>query len=333
MQPTVTDQNQLFHPFSQENPLQTGTGLGLTIVNSIVQSESVGGKIDVWSKEGVGTEIKVVFLARKLDEVQDPSLERRRLTFDNPPTVSLVGFDESHPGERLLRAVFANYLVSWWGFKIQPASSEYGELVILNNDPSAVVVATEKRDTRRPFILLSSSRGNPRIMTIVSKYQQIGGFCRIVHKPGGPSRLGSVLKLCLHACNIGSRLPSSETEQSHVHKHNEYGPISRRHSEEHGRVPTPTRPGMGPRPTTINAIATSPKASSPTSPTPPSATPTTIGPGGTLLESSVGTLNTSNRPFRVLVMEDNGILRNLLCVFLLSFNGCHLTLFFPMMSV
>jgi K+-sensing histidine kinase KdpD len=53
----------LFHPFSQENPLQTGTGLGLAIVSSIVTSENVGGKVDVWSGEGVGTEIKVTFPA------------------------------------------------------------------------------------------------------------------------------------------------------------------------------------------------------------------------------------------------------------------------------
>ena len=33
--------NQLFHPFSQENPLQTGTGLGLAIVSSIVQVRRV----------------------------------------------------------------------------------------------------------------------------------------------------------------------------------------------------------------------------------------------------------------------------------------------------
>lgn len=47
--------DQLFHPFSQENPLQTGTGLGLAIVNSIIRSDSVNGKVDVWSSEGLST--------------------------------------------------------------------------------------------------------------------------------------------------------------------------------------------------------------------------------------------------------------------------------------
>ena len=49
----------MFQPFSQENPLHTGTGLGLAIVNSIVKSEGVRGKVDVYSAEGLGTEIRV----------------------------------------------------------------------------------------------------------------------------------------------------------------------------------------------------------------------------------------------------------------------------------
>src|ERR1700733_3717789 len=96
-------QNQLFHPFSQENPLQTGTGLGLAIVNSIVRSESVGGKVDVWSEEGVGTEIKVTFMAETLED--EDTTDSGPMKFDDPqrpPTVSLTGFDQTHDGSRLL---------------------------------------------------------------------------------------------------------------------------------------------------------------------------------------------------------------------------------------
>jgi hypothetical protein len=37
-----------------------------------------------------------------------------------------------------------------------------------------------------------------------------------------------------------------------------------------------------------------------------------VGTGGTLLKSSVGTIDTTEHQFRVLVVEDNSILRNLL---------------------
>ncbi|KAJ7860840.1 hypothetical protein B0H14DRAFT_3863648 [Mycena olivaceomarginata] len=96
--------NQLFHPFSQENPLQMGTGLRIAIVNSIVKSESVNGKVDIWSEEGFGTEIKVTFTAQiPVDEATAPEVEPFK--FDDPihpVTVSLVGFEDEHKGVQLL---------------------------------------------------------------------------------------------------------------------------------------------------------------------------------------------------------------------------------------
>ena len=49
--------NHAFTAFSQENSLSSGTGLGLSIIRQIV--ESLGGKIDMRSQRGVGTEIKI----------------------------------------------------------------------------------------------------------------------------------------------------------------------------------------------------------------------------------------------------------------------------------
>jgi signal transduction histidine kinase/CheY-like chemotaxis protein len=48
---------QLFTPFAQENNLSPGTGLGLSIVNQIVKG--LGGKMDVQSQIGIGTDVKV----------------------------------------------------------------------------------------------------------------------------------------------------------------------------------------------------------------------------------------------------------------------------------
>jgi hypothetical protein len=341
---TVGFQNQLFHPFSQENPLQTGTGLGLAIVNSIVQSESVGGKVDVWSEEGEGTEIKVTFTAETVKD--NGEFDYGSMKFDDPskpPTVSLVGFDLEHRGLKLLYEVLTTYLVSWWGFPIHPDDGGLGDIVIVNDDPSPVVSATVAKDTSRPFIILSASRGSPKIMTIASDHERIGGFCRIVYKPGGPSRLCAVLKLCLHALKISAQSRSSssagnvktgESVRDSSALEVEEGPLSsvtipRRHSE--GRSSWPpiqsNRPPMFPRSSTALPISSgwstlastlendehpigSPNANSGHSPT----STISIGAGGTLLKSSIGTINTSERRFRILVVEDNSILRNLLFV-------------------
>ncbi|KAJ7116368.1 hypothetical protein C8R44DRAFT_792314 [Mycena epipterygia] len=322
--------NQLFHPFSQENPLQTGTGLGLAIVNSIVKSESVNGKVDVWSEEGIGTEIKVTFTAQIAADEETTAPEMEPFKFDDPMhpvTVSLVGFDDEHKGGRLLHTVVETYLVSWWGFEIGPSEPAYGEIVILNEDVEPVKKATEERDTSRPFVVFSTLRGNPGVMAIASEHERIGGFCRIVYKPGGPSRLHPLLKLCLHTIKIGRSGGSSphgeEAEPVVAMAH-----VPRRNSEEHSSAPTwagTMRPLMSPRSSTVHPLSSlSWRKLSSTAEKEESepaemageedeVVPTVnIGIGGTLLRSSMGTISSDERRFRVLVVEDNSILRNLL---------------------
>ncbi|KAJ7593541.1 hypothetical protein C8J56DRAFT_931317 [Mycena floridula] len=334
--------NELFHPFSQENPLQTGTGLGLAIVHSIVQSESVNGKIDVWSEEGVGTEIKITFEAQAPETSASASAtEMESFKFDDldrPAQVSLVGFESDHRGIRHLESTLRKYLVSWWGFEVAPEGKN-GDIVILNEVIDPVISATAKRDISRPFIILSSSRGSPSVLRTVSEHEIIGGFCRVIYKPGGPSRLRSVLNLCVHTLKIVSQ---SQSRISTPPRHGQQPPNgvdvlelvsglaqtpSRRNSEKNF---THTRPMMSPRSSTAFAITPSwnPMSSTvegdenqavdvdlsvdPHLPTIP------VGAGGTLLQSSVGTLQTNERRFKVLVVEDNIILRSLLVKWLSS---------------
>jgi hypothetical protein len=315
--------------------LQTGTGLGLAIVNSIVTSESVGGKVEVWSEEGAGTEIKVTFSAEKLeDEENSPEMESFKMDdLVSLPTISLVGFDSGHGGVKLLNRVLRTYLTSWWGLEIA-SGHDYGDIIILNDDPTPISAATERRDTSRPFIILSAVRGNPTIMAIASDHERIGGFCRILYKPGGPSRLRSIIKLCLHALKIGSRSRGASPQGRHtVTEGTKYLPMSvekdrstgssipRRNSEESHTWSRkyPSRPPMSPRSSTASPATTSwhslsSIAQGKTPDSDPVVPTISIGSGGSLLKSSVGTIDTRERRFRVLVVEDNSILRNLLLV-------------------
>jgi hypothetical protein len=313
----------LFHPFSQENPLQTGTGLGLAIVSSIVTSENVGGKVDVWSEEGVGTEIKVTFSAEvPEDSALVSSAEMQPFKVDDVdalPTIALVGFSERHRGTELLKSTFCTYLTKWWGFQIKDG----GDIVLLNEETRPVVSATEARDISRPFIVLSSARGNPTIMSIASDHERIGGFCRILYKPCGPSRFRALLKLSVHALAISrtrSRVSSilSNADASippHIEKKPSSSNIFRRNSEE-ARLKRPNRPVLSLRSTTVSDVPSSfrlaPAGNPPKSLELESSVSTiNVGTGGTLLKTSLGSLKTERR-FRILVVEDNSILRNLL---------------------
>ena len=328
--------NQLFHPFSQENPLQTGTGLGLAIVNSIVRSSSVEGKVDVWSSESVGTDIKISFMAQAVEDTEGSSVLSelwRSEDFPRPPSVSLVGFDVAHRGIELQRNVLVGYLQTWWDLVVMPdGSDELGDIIIVNEDPSYIAEAVANKDISRPMILLSSLRGDPHLMSVVTDLENVGGFCRVLYKPGGPSRLHSGLKLCIQSLLIGqrSRVSSlhgnlSRSQMKKVFPFTTNGP--KRHNSDLDSS-SGSRPLLGPRSIThesrLETISggvpmtalQNPSPDSPRTPSPGSDgrnSPTVaVGTGGLLLKSSIGTVDSSTSRARVLVVEDNRILRDLL---------------------
>lgn len=248
--------------------MQTGTGLGLAIVNSIITSDNVRGEVDVWSEEGVGTKIKITFPAEVPPDstASRPALEP--FTNDPMPTVSLSGFSDNNQGTGLLRTVTSEYLTVWWGFKIV----DEGDIVILNDDPTPIALAIQKNDTTRCFILLSSAHGNTTIMATASEYDQMGGFCRILYKPGGPSRLHAVLKQ-----SIDYLFPKASS---------------------------PRQPSLPPVTHSVHIL---PEISALDTLVPTVA----LSRGGTLLKSSLGSLGGIPH-FRVLIVEDNSLLRDLL---------------------
>lgn len=206
--------------------------------------------MDVWSQEGVGTEIKVTFNAEIDDDefgekgCEVNSMEPLKAGSGALPTISLVGFDTPHRGIRLLDRTLRSYLEKWWGFDVV-TGTENGDIVILNEDISPVIYATECHDISRPFIIISSARGSPSVMQVATEHESIGGFCRILYKPGGPTRLCAILKLAIHATKIGSTTVDLNTPPDDVSGFTmDGGRTSRRSSEgcRYGR-----RPSMVPR--------------------------------------------------------------------------------------
>ena len=329
-------QNQLFHPFSQENPLQSGTGLGLAIVNSIVRSESVNGHVDVSSTEGVGTEIRITFDAATSEDESMADIDKIDM-HGKKLSVSLYGFDDDTKGTTLLRNVIERYLKDWWGFEVLPQGTPYGDIIMINEESDLIGRVIERRETTKPIILLSSSRADAEVMGKVYDYERIGGFCRMISKPAGPSRLRQVLKASVHFLTFresSSRTPVPINSPESIQTAPSYfltpqvgpGPstMSRRTSQESAG---PVRPRMLPRAATFHPTLPTSQASSPGVVTTRLPSPDdcdhakstdndktiNVGVGGTLLKTSVGTAERRDR-IRVLVVEDNQILRDLLCV-------------------
>ncbi|KAG9029586.1 His Kinase A domain containing protein [Tulasnella sp. JGI-2019a] len=198
-------QNRMFQPFSQENPLQTGTGLGLAIVNSI--GTSLGGKVEVWSAEGVGTEIRLVTEVNVAAESEPGS---RIVDAARPITVSMIGFDADHKGTMLLKESMNNYLVDWWGFTISgDQDGIYGEILLVNEDAAVIEELIAGREFMRPVVLLSAARGDSRVAAAIAMFERLGGWCRLVFKPSGPVRLGEAFSTAVHQLDMLRASPAS----------------------------------------------------------------------------------------------------------------------------
>lgn len=191
-------EEQLFHPFTQENPLGTGTGLGLSIVNTIVQSPALNGKIDVWSTEGQGTEIRVTCELELCDaEEAEGPIYQPVLNVNKQRSVSLLGFDGSR-GHEDLKDVLKSYFGSWWRFDVlEDGRKPLGDIVLINEDHKMLNDLRTGKSPLPPAILLTSARGAAEVSSACDAYHAAGGVARLLFKPGGPAKLEAVVDFCL----------------------------------------------------------------------------------------------------------------------------------------
>ncbi|PWN47652.1 hypothetical protein IE53DRAFT_320841 [Violaceomyces palustris] len=207
-------EEQLFHPFTQENPLGTGTGLGLSIVNSIVQSPALNGKIDVWSTEGQGTDIRVTCELELCDENDtEGPIYKPATDVNQSRSVSLLGFTESRGNEDLCCAL-VSYFRDWWKFRIiKPETDDLGDLVMINDNLELLhEIHQRSKGSLPPVIFLTSGRGDSDIAAACEKYHASGGIARILFKPAGPSKIESVVDFCIQCLdrNLAGDPPASE---------------------------------------------------------------------------------------------------------------------------
>lgn len=221
-------EEQLFHPFTQENTLGTGTGLGLSIVNSIVQSPSINGKIDVWSTVGQGTEIRVTCeLELCSPDDAEGTIYVPALDVQKQRTFGFLGFDESR-GQENLREVISGYFEDWWHFAqvhlegdqmelVANPEVDLGDIVLINENVAILEALKKRRSPLPPAIFLTSARGDAEVAAACDSYHQAGGVARMLFKPAGPAKLEAVVDFCLQCLDriqSGDPPASEDTDPS-----------------------------------------------------------------------------------------------------------------------
>ncbi|RDW67494.1 putative sensor histidine kinase/response regulator [Aspergillus mulundensis] len=208
-------QSNVFKPFSQENPLSPGSGLGLSIVHQTVIS--LGGKIDISSTKGAGTEVKVrVDLPRtpNSEDTNNDQNQNHRAVAETRDlvrgkTIGLVGFGtpSEHNEEALtiLRSALSRMYQDHFDMKVGVASPEEpGSFDIYVVRQTYLDTADEicrkvgAVKGKRPAVLVICS--TPQIaqkLSSTSSERLSPAIYEFISQPCGPYKTANALRACV----------------------------------------------------------------------------------------------------------------------------------------
>ncbi|KAF9290342.1 His Kinase A domain containing protein, partial [Mortierella alpina] len=226
-------QSHLFKRFSQEDPLQVGTGLGMALVKELVRK--LGGWMEVWSEgvEGKGCVVKVLLWAspashptKSLKDITGPWQEMSCRFFAGEPS---LGSDRIFKilGERLMGQQLCMNVERGDEQDISPedmlkdlSDQSHCDLLVINDDivrlkaylaywterhQLAKANGLEELETPTPLMILSAPPNVRMVQRLVDEYleTQIEGNAAdrpativIMSKPIGPLKLVQCLRDC-----------------------------------------------------------------------------------------------------------------------------------------
>ncbi|KAL4790914.1 hypothetical protein BDV19DRAFT_371503 [Aspergillus venezuelensis] len=201
-------QSNVFKPFSQEDPLSPGSGLGLSIVQQTVLS--LGGKIDISSTKGVGTEVTVrVDLPRTPNEdTTDHGHHNIQLTKEvvKGKSIGLVGFgnpsEDSEEALTMLRSSLAKMYENHFGIKVGFVSQEspdaYDIYVVRQtylNTMNEVLRRVSFKHVPAVLVLCSTPQVAQKLSSTAD--QRSLAVYEFISQPCGPCKMATSLRACV----------------------------------------------------------------------------------------------------------------------------------------
>ncbi|CAI7627996.1 unnamed protein product [Penicillium glandicola] len=199
----------LFTPFSQEDPLSVGTGLGLSIVRGIVKT--LKGKINVRSRQGEGTTVKVSLPLERLVGDESPRSTFYKESSDqdilrissqlqrvgcNGKRAAIWGIDPSRIGEHPFWASIARYLTNSYGLQLVPLSTKEPIDILFadERDLSAKEMQHFPAELQSLLIFYSETRD---YVDFRARWSHLAASLAILHRPCGPRKLSRGILTCL----------------------------------------------------------------------------------------------------------------------------------------
>ena len=150
----------------------------------------MSGDLRISSVEGDGTKVSLTFPVEPITKAPKPIF---------PPipfkSTILYGYNESHRGSTLLKAVTTRYLTEWWGVRVlEPEDESDTDLIIINESLALFRSWVQRRQIQQPVVLLISTRRDLDVCKLsIAEFENSGGVCEVMFKPSGPVRLHCAL--------------------------------------------------------------------------------------------------------------------------------------------
>lgn len=230
---------RLYTPFAQEDSLAVGTGLGMSIVRSLVRA--LNGSVNTYSRPGKGTMVRVTLpLERPQPETHEtespppkqPSLSDRetlsqahilRDSFAGR-RVTILGVDTVTAAQHPLWSIVSHYLTDWYGLELvswPPTTCTPVDLVLA--DEQMLAVEQDNGFTARVPALLVLCNKSVDYGTARSKWSHLANIVEMIRQPSGPHKLARNIRKCFesvrdanipHSIALPNRTKSEDTLSS-----------------------------------------------------------------------------------------------------------------------
>lgn len=198
-------QNHLFRPFAQEDPLNPGAGLGLSMVQHIVSN--LGGEISVESEVNKGTEIRVEVIMKEPLPSSEANDEAFLMTEAAQKLQGLkaafIDLQNSNDGESSSQRSLRNALDKqcWGWFKIEFSTvsgvDEVGDAaVVLTTCQNLPAVKDQLIELNKPVIVLCESNARLRQLYLANEALRKAVMTEFIAQPFGPRKLARAFVSC-----------------------------------------------------------------------------------------------------------------------------------------
>ncbi|KAJ5552389.1 CheY-like superfamily [Penicillium frequentans] len=239
-------QNNLFTPFTQEDSLAPGNGLGMSIVHQAVRS--MGGQVEVSSLRGRGTEVSVgVTLTHvpipntKFNPSEpEPILKVKHVTRGTTVGLLELGSPDMSERDTILRTSLEKLCENWFEMNVRTVSPSDDAIpscdfyVAVQTDTNPVntwqswLSKTQNHphsngeSQRIPIVVICRSPEAAHLMFVAASRSNHKAIVEFISQPCGPRKLAKALNICIRRQQSGGPLIGDESSVDQVPRMNDY---------------------------------------------------------------------------------------------------------------